>query len=99
MKLVTYRIKEEKARVGFLFKDLIVDVQKFGYQIETELPSTMLELIDMGKEVIDVLNENINRMEKKWLIGSSAPYSNAKILAPIPPPTYASSLIKKTDVD
>ncbi len=86
MKLVTYRIKEEKARVGFLFKDLIVDVQKFGYQIETELPSTMLELIDMGKEVIDVLNENINRMEKKWLIGSSAPYSNAKILAPIPRP-------------
>ena len=86
MKLVTYRIKEEEARVGFLFKDLIVDVQKFGYQIETELPSTMLELIDMGKEVIDVLNENINRMEKKWLIGSSAPYSNAKILAPIPRP-------------
>lgn len=86
MKLVTYRIKEEEARVGFLFKDLIVDVQKFGHQIETELPSTMLELIDMGKEVIDVLNENINRMEKKWLIGSSAPYSNAKILAPIPRP-------------
>lgn len=86
MKLVTYRLKEQEARVGFLYQDLIVDVQKFGRKIETELPSTMLELIDMGKPVIDVLNEGIKTMEKKWLVGSSIPYSNAKILAPIPRP-------------
>ena len=86
MKLVTYRIQEQEARVGFLYKELIVDVQKFGQHIEAELPSTMLELIDMGKAVIEVLNENINKMQNKWLIGSSIPYSNAKILAPIPRP-------------
>ena len=86
MKLVTYRIQEQEARVGFLYKELIVDVQKFGYQIGAELPSTMLELIDMGKEVIEVLTENINKIQKEWLLGSSVPFSNAKILAPIPRP-------------
>ncbi len=86
MKLVTYRIAQQEARVGFLYKDLIVDVQKFGHQIEAQLPSTMLELIDMGKEAVALLNESIDKMQTKWLVGSSIPYSNAKILAPIPKP-------------
>ena len=86
MKLVTYRIQQQEARVGFLHNDLIVDVQKFGQQIGSELPATMLELIDMGKVAIDVLNEAVKKIEKKWLVGTSVPYANAKILAPIPKP-------------
>ncbi len=86
MKLVTYQIQEQEARVGFLYNDLIVDVEAFGYKVGTELPSTMLELIDMGKVIVDFLNEKVAEMQTEWLVGSSIPYANAKILAPIPKP-------------
>ncbi len=86
MKLVTYQIQEQEARVGFLYNDLIVDVEAFGYKVGTELPSTMLELIDMGKVIVDFLNEKVAEMQTEWLVGSSIPYTNAKILAPIPKP-------------
>jgi len=86
MKLVTYRRLQQEARTGFLYQDLIVDIQEFGKKIDLELPSSMLELIDMGREVISVLNEYQAKMQSQWLVGSSLPYVNARILAPIPKP-------------
>lgn len=86
MKLVTYRIHQQEARVGFLYEDLIVDVQKFGQQIGIYFPSTMLELIDFGKIAIDILTESVQSMERKWIVGTSMPFSNTKILAPLSNP-------------
>ena len=86
MKLVTYKINHTEARVGFLYKSVIVDVQKYGHQIGMDLPSTMLELIDFGKVAIDTLSESLVKIQKKWLVGTSFPYSNATLLAPIPKP-------------
>ncbi|PCI04982.1 MAG: gentisate 1,2-dioxygenase [Flavobacteriaceae bacterium] len=86
MKLVTYKIQQQEARVGFLYNDLIVDVQRFGSQIGICLPTSMLELIDYGKIAIQALNEGVANMKVNWLVGTSVPATNATILAPIPKP-------------
>ncbi len=84
MKLVTYRLNEDAARLGVLHETKVVDVQKFGAANGVEFPSTMLEFIDLGPVAVEVLKELLQNAEKKLFIGTSVPASNVKLLAPIP---------------
>jgi 2-keto-4-pentenoate hydratase/2-oxohepta-3-ene-1,7-dioic acid hydratase in catechol pathway len=92
MKLVTYRSNpESEARLGIVKNDpskgdLIIDMQKLGQVCQIVLPSTMLEFIDLGMVAVEVVEDILKDLDKKILLGTSLPFSNAKILAPIPVP-------------
>jgi 2-keto-4-pentenoate hydratase/2-oxohepta-3-ene-1,7-dioic acid hydratase in catechol pathway len=86
MRLVTYRLGQDEARVGVERGDIIVDVEAFGEVYGLPLPSTMLELIDLGPVALRQLDEALIDTDEGDLVGTSFPFSNAKILAPIPRP-------------
>ena len=86
MRLVTYRLGQEGARAGVERDGLIIDVEHFGEVYGLPLPSTMLELIDMGPLALQQLEEALTDADQADLVGTSVPASNAKLLAPIPRP-------------
>jgi 2-keto-4-pentenoate hydratase/2-oxohepta-3-ene-1,7-dioic acid hydratase in catechol pathway len=86
MRLVTYRLGQEGARAGVERDGLIIDVEHFGEVYGLPLPSTMLELIDMGTLALKQLEEALTDADQADLVGTSVPASNAKLLAPIPRP-------------
>ena len=86
MRLVTYRLGQEGARVGVERDRLIIDVEHFGEVYGLPLPSTMLDLIDMGSVALEQLDEALVDADQSDLVGTSVPVSNTKLLAPIPRP-------------
>ena len=86
MRLVTYRLGQEAARAGVEHGNLIVDVEDFGEVCGLPLPSTMLELIDLGPVALQELAAALDGVDAGDLVATSFPASNAKLLAPIPRP-------------
>ena len=53
MQLVTYRASvEAEARLGAIINDLVLDLARFGETRGVNLPSTMLEFIDLGPTAV-----------------------------------------------
>ncbi|WP_296145867.1 fumarylacetoacetate hydrolase family protein [uncultured Flavobacterium sp.] len=86
MKLLTYKTQESEARLGFLHNNQIVDMEDFGETVNFPLPSTMLELIDMGIEVIPEINDFLEDLDQESLDEISYSLEEAVILAPIQKP-------------
>ena len=86
MRMVTYRLGQDAARLGVEHDGLIVDVENFGAAMGMELPSTMLEFIDLGAVASDALTGALADSLPEDFVGCSVPASNAKLLAPIPRP-------------
>ncbi len=82
MKIVSYR-SGDYHRSGLTIHDKVYDIQKGGETIGVELPSTVLELLDMeesGMETLKMLDQRIKRG-----LGVSS-IKDAELLAPIPNP-------------
>ena len=86
MRLVTYRQHQEAARLGVVHNGLVVDVQSFAAHAGMDMPSTMLDFIDLGPTAVEVLTELLDEANASWFMGTSAPESNVTLLAPIPRP-------------
>lgn len=86
MKLLTYKLERQEARLGFVYNDQVVDMANFGGICDLNLPTTMLELIDMGIEIIPQINKALESADKNVLKNFSYPLGEVKILAPIPKP-------------
>jgi len=86
MKLLTYKTQESEARLGFIHNNKIVDMEDFGETVNFPLPSTMLELIDMGIEVIPEINNFLEDLDQESLDEISYSFEETIILAPIPKP-------------
>lgn len=87
MKLITYRASiEAAARLGVVENDLVVDVGMIGTSSETPLPASMLEFIDLGRPALHGLREALDEFRDRWPAGAALPFSNVKVLAPIPRP-------------
>lgn len=86
MKLLTYKTQESEARLGFIHNNKIVDMEDFGEAVNFPLPSTMLELIDMGIEVIPEINDFLADLDQESLDEISYSLEEAVILAPITKP-------------
>ncbi len=86
MKLLTYKTKDTKPRLGFLHNDHVVDMEDFGGISNFPLPNDMLELIDMGFEVIAEINELMENTRPIDLEMISYPINDVTILAPIEKP-------------
>ncbi len=86
MKLATYKTNDSEARLGFLHKECIVDMEDFGEISNFPLPNDMLELIDMGFEIIAEINDLIENTSQEDLDEVSYSLDEITLLAPIEKP-------------
>jgi len=85
MKLVTYRADvESQARLGVLKDDLVIDVEALADTHGTDLPDTMLDLIDAGKPALVALGTMLS--DNAVPVNTSLPVSTVSLCAPIPKP-------------
>ena len=86
MRFVTYRTVETEPRLGLLHDGLVVDVEYFGAAIGQDMPSTMLDFIDLGPIALRFLQEAVTNASTADFVGTSLPQANVALLAPIPRP-------------
>lgn len=86
MKLLTYKTETSEPRLGFIHNKQVIDMEDFGDVSNFPLPNDMLELIDMGFEVISEITDLIEDTTEKQLNQISYAMDEITILAPIPYP-------------
>ncbi|KIN70293.1 Fumarylacetoacetate hydrolase [Sulfitobacter noctilucae] len=87
MKLVTYRTHiEAEARLGVIEDDIVVDVAGFGEYAGLDLPSRMLDFIDLGPVAVRQLSDALQLAEGDWGNALALPLATVTLLAPIPRP-------------
>lgn len=86
MKLLTYKTSDTEPRLGFIYNNQVIDMEDFGEISNFPLPSSMLELIDMGHELVEELNDMIADTEAGLLEEIAYEMDEVTFLAPIPKP-------------
>jgi 2-keto-4-pentenoate hydratase/2-oxohepta-3-ene-1,7-dioic acid hydratase in catechol pathway len=87
MKLLTYNTSENsEPRLGFIHNNQVIDMEDFGEISNFPLPSTMLELIDMGFELVEELNDMVAETEASYFDEIAYEMNEVTFLAPIPKP-------------
>ena len=87
MKLATYRTEStDKARLGVIHGDQMVDVGLLGEALGVAFPDTMLGMIDAGRAGLAALRNALDDMGDMPPVGTSTAVDNVKFLAPIPRP-------------
>jgi 2-keto-4-pentenoate hydratase/2-oxohepta-3-ene-1,7-dioic acid hydratase in catechol pathway len=86
MKLLTYKTQDTEPRLGFIHNNQVIDMEDFGEISNFPLPSTMLELIDMGFELVEELNEMVIATDQELFDEISYELNEVTFLAPIPKP-------------
>ena len=86
MKLLTYKTQDTEPRLGFLHNNQVIDMQDFGDISNFPLPNDMLELIDMGFEIIPEITEMIAETPENFFEEIAYEMNEVTILAPIEKP-------------
>lgn len=86
MKLITYKTKDTEPRLGFLHNNLIIDMEDFGEISNFPLPIDMLDLIDLGFEIIEEITEMIKETREIDFEQIGYTFDEVEILAPIQRP-------------
>ncbi len=86
MKLLTYKTADTEPRLGFLHNNLVIDMEDFGEISNFPLPNDMLDLIDLGFEIIQEITEMVNETPENFFEEISYKMDEVTILAPIEKP-------------
>lgn len=86
MKLLTYKTQDTEPRLGFIHNNQVIDMQDFGDVSNFPLPNDMLELIDMGFEIIPEITEMIAETPENFFEEIAYKMNEVTILAPIEKP-------------
>jgi 2-keto-4-pentenoate hydratase/2-oxohepta-3-ene-1,7-dioic acid hydratase in catechol pathway len=86
MKLLTYKTADTEPRLGFIHNNQVIDMEDFGEISNFPLPSSMLELIDLGFELVEELNDMIAETEAELFEEIAYEMDEVTFLAPIPKP-------------
>jgi len=86
MKLLTYKTSESEPRLGFIYNNQVIDMEDFGEISNFPLPKTMLELIDLGFELVEELNDMIAETDPTFFEEIAYEMDEVTFLAPIPKP-------------
>lgn len=86
MKLLTYKTQDTEPRLGFIHNNQVIDMQDFGDVSNFPLPNDMLELIDMGFEIIPEITEMIAETPENFFEEIAYEMNEVTILAPIEKP-------------
>ena len=86
MKLLTYKTQDTEPRLGFIHNNQVIDMEDFGEISNFPLPDNMLDLIDMGMEIVEELNDMIAETEQSFFDEIAYGIDEVIFLAPIPKP-------------
>jgi len=86
MKLLTYKTNETEPRLGFIHNNQVIDMEDFGEISNFPLPNDMLELIDMGFEIIAEIAEMVSETPENFFEEIAYEMNEVTILAPIEKP-------------
>ena len=86
MKLLTYKTQDTEPRLGFLHNNQVVDMEDFGEISNFPLPNDMLDLIDLGFDIIAEITELISETEASFFEEISYELEQVTFLAPIEKP-------------
>ena len=86
MRLLTYKTKETEPRLGFLHNNQVIDMEDFGDISNFPLPNDMLELIDMGFEIIAEITELVTETPDNFFEEIAYELDEVTFLAPIEKP-------------
>lgn len=86
MKLLTYKTQNTEPRLGFLHNNQVVDMEDFGEISNFPLPNDMLDLIDLGFDIIAEITELISETEASFFEEISYKLEQVTFLAPIEKP-------------
>ncbi|WP_396160658.1 fumarylacetoacetate hydrolase family protein [Flavobacterium sp.] len=86
MKLLTYKTQDTEPRLGFIHNNQVIDMQDFGDISNFPLPNDMLELIDMGFEIIAEITEMVAETPENLFEEIAYEMNEVTILAPIEKP-------------
>lgn len=86
MKLLTYRNREGKERLGFQIDDGIFDMQQCAHDQGVELPDNMAAFLLGGERVMD-LARKVHEAAKNGNVEKAFGRSEVTLLAPVPHPT------------
>ena len=86
MKLLTYKTQDTEPRLGFLHNNQVIDMHDFGDFSNFPLPNDMLELIDMGFEIIAEITELVADTPAEFFEEISYELDEVTFLAPIEKP-------------
>jgi 2-keto-4-pentenoate hydratase/2-oxohepta-3-ene-1,7-dioic acid hydratase in catechol pathway len=86
MKLITYKTTDSLPRLGIMVQDQVFDAESLGRELSYPIPSSMLELIDMGENAWTEINRLVKSASPEKNSRSWVPFDLLSILAPIPKP-------------
>lgn len=86
MKLLTYKTADTEPRLGFIHNNQVIDMEDFGDISNFPLPNDMLDLIDLGFEIIEEITEMISETPENFFDEISYEMEEVTILAPIEKP-------------
>jgi len=86
MKLLTYKTQDTEPRLGFLHNNQVIDMEDFGEISNFPLPNDMLNLIDMGFEIIAEITEMIAETPENFFEEIAYEFHEVTFLAPIEKP-------------
>jgi 2-keto-4-pentenoate hydratase/2-oxohepta-3-ene-1,7-dioic acid hydratase in catechol pathway len=86
MKLLTYKTQDTEPRLGFIYNNQVIDMEDFGEISNFPLPNDMLDLIDMGFEIIAEISELISETPENFFEEIAYEMSEVTLLAPIEKP-------------
>ena len=86
MKLLTYKTQDTEPRLGFIHNNQVIDMEDFGEISNFPLPNDMLELIDMGFEIIAEITEMVAETPENLFEEIAYEMNEVTILAPIEKP-------------
>ncbi len=86
MKLLTYKTQDTEPRLGFIHNNQVIDMEDFGEISNFPLPNDMLDLIDMGFEIIEEITEMVAETPENFFEEISYELSEVILLAPIEKP-------------
>lgn len=86
MKLLTYKTADTEPRLGFIHNNQVIDMEDFGDISNFPLPNDMLDLIDLGFEIIEEITEMISETPENLFEEISYEMDEVTLLAPIEKP-------------
>ena len=86
MKLLTYKTQDTEPRLGFIHNNQVIDMEDFGEISNFPLPDNMLDLIDLGFELVEELNDMIADTDAELFEEIAYEMDEVMFLAPIPKP-------------
>ena len=86
MKLLTYKTNDTKPRLGFIHNNQVIDMEDFGDISNFPLPNDILELIDMGFEIIAEITELVAETPDNFFEEIAYELDEVTFLAPIEKP-------------